>query len=104
MVLPESESVWYTNKPVKHYAFTRFMGDISRNSNCSKSYTAHCLRATAIQGMNDAGFELRHIMYMSGHRNEASVRSYNRTCSESQKQKISETLTSISSGYLCSSL
>ena len=46
---------------------SRFMGDISKNAQCIKTYTADCLRATAIQGMNDAGVEIRHIMYMSGY-------------------------------------
>ena len=94
---PDSD-IWFTTPPVKHYQFSRFMGDISRNARCSKPYTAHCLRATAIQGMSDAGYELRHIMYMSGHRNESSVRSYNRGCSEMQKKSISATLSSLSSG------
>ncbi|XP_071086470.1 uncharacterized protein [Haliotis cracherodii] len=29
--------------------------------------------------------ELRHIVFMSGHRNEASVRSYNRNCTSDQQ-------------------
>jgi hypothetical protein len=33
-------------------------------------------------------------MLMSGHRNESSVRSYNRDCSSEQKKQISETLSS----------
>lgn len=28
-----------------------------KNAKSSKSYKAHCLRATAIEGMTDAGFE-----------------------------------------------
>lgn len=92
------ERIWYTTKSVKQYQFSRFMSDVSRNSGCLKLYTAHCLRATAIQAMNDAGFELRHIMYMSGHKNESSVRSYNRDCSTNQKESLSDTLSSISSG------
>ena len=83
---PENESVWYTAVPIKHYQFTRFMADISKNEKCTTNYTPHCLRATAIQCMNDAGFEIRHIMYMSGHKNESSVRSYNRDCSTDQKR------------------
>ncbi|CAG2236436.1 unnamed protein product [Mytilus edulis] len=75
------------------------MGDISMNAGCSRLYTAHCLRATAIQGMNDAGFELRHIMYMSGHKNESSVKSYNCGCSKVQKESLSANLSSISSVY-----
>jgi len=96
LISPDEESIWYTTKPVKQYQFSRFMSDISKNSKCSKSYTAHCLRATAIQGMSDAGFQLRHIMYMSGHKNESSVRSYNRSCSSNQKEALSDTLSTIS--------
>ena len=88
------EPIWYTDTPIKHYQFTRFMHDISKNAKCS-TCTAHCLRATAIQEMNDAGLELRHIMHMSGHKNEASVRSYNRDCSMQQKKKMSDTLASL---------
>ena len=44
------------------------MHDISKNAKCSTTHTAHCLRATAIQEINDAGLELRHIMHMSGHK------------------------------------
>lgn len=68
------------------------MSDISKNAKCSTSYTAYCLRATAIQGMNNAGFEKRPIMHMSGHKNNASVKSYNRVCSTAQKKQISDTL------------
>ena len=80
LISPDEESIWYTTKPVKQYQFSRFMSDISKNSKYSKSYTAHCLCATAIQGMSNAGFQLRHIMYMSGHKNESTVRNYNRSC------------------------
>ena len=62
------------------------MGDISKNSQFSKTYTVHCLRAVAIQGMNDAGLEIRHILHMSRHLNESSVRTYNRNCSTAQKK------------------
>jgi hypothetical protein len=48
------------------------MADISKNSKLENNYTAHYFRATAIQGMNDAGFEIRHFMHMSGHKNEGA--------------------------------
>ncbi len=51
---PGMSDVWYTDVAIKHYQFTRFMSDISKNAKCTTTYTAHCLRATAIQGMNDA--------------------------------------------------
>ncbi|CAC5412749.1 unnamed protein product [Mytilus coruscus] len=95
---PNILQLWYTNKSVKSYQFTRFMADVSKNAFCSVMYTAHCLRATAIQAMSDAGFEIRHITYMSGHRNEASVRSYSRDCYTLQKKSISDTLSTLSTG------
>ena len=62
------------------------MGDISKNSQFSKTYTVNCLRAATIRGMNDAGLEIRHILHMSGHLNESSVRTYNRNCSTAQRK------------------
>ena len=74
------------------------MPDISKSAGCSMKYTAHCLRATAIQAMNDAGYESRHIMFMSGHRNEGSLRSYSRRMSTTQKRLLSSTLSTVASG------
>ncbi len=92
---PASESTWFIATPVKKYQFSRFLADISKHASCSRQYTSHCLRATAIQTLSDAGFELRHIMYMSGHKNESSIRSYSRECSTQQKQAISHSLASV---------
>lgn len=87
-----SSDIYYTCKPISKRMFVDFMGKICNNSGCSRVYTAHSLRATSIQMLSDAGVELRHIMLMSGHRNEASVRSYSRDCSEMQKRNMSDTL------------
>lgn len=94
--VPSSFGWWYDDKPLKARTFTNFMADICKASKCSTIYTAHCLRATAITAMNDAGFEARHIMFMSGHRNEGSIRSYNRSVSSNQKLKISNALSTLS--------
>jgi hypothetical protein len=88
-------SIWYTAHPLQQRTFGNFLPDICKSAGCSKRYTAHCLRATAIQWMNDAGFEARHIMYFSGHRNESSIRSYNRELSSTQKKSASATLSSL---------
>jgi hypothetical protein len=95
MASPSTEEIWYTNVPIKKYQFTRFMADICKNAKCERTYTAHSLRATSIQGMNNAGFEVRHIMYMSGHRNESSVRSYSRECATHQRESMSRALTNL---------
>lgn len=95
---PDSCATWYTVSPLGKSSFTNFLPDISKMAGCSKRYTAHCLRATTIQAMSDAGIETRQIMFMSGHRNEASVRSYSRDCSTHQKHKLSSILSAAASG------
>ncbi|KAH3727790.1 hypothetical protein DPMN_176772 [Dreissena polymorpha] len=45
--------------------------------------------------MPDAGNEARLVMFMSGHRNEASIRSYNRGCNITQKKSMGNTLSAL---------
>lgn len=47
---------------------------MSIEAELSKEYTNHCIRVTACKVLDDAGFDTRHIMYASGHVNEASVK------------------------------
>ncbi|KAH3702617.1 hypothetical protein DPMN_077641 [Dreissena polymorpha] len=71
------------------------MKNIRTSAKLSHSYTGHCLRETVIQIMIGAGYLARHIMFMSGHRNEASTRSYNRGCNITQKKSMSNTLSAL---------
>lgn len=53
-----------------------------------------CELLTAIQGMNDAGYKIRHIICISGHKNGASVKSYKEIVPPSiRKKNMSDTLT-----------
>ena len=65
-----NDAVWYTCQSLAKRTYIGFMTDLCKQAKCSKIYTAHCLRATAIQTMNDAGHEHRNIMFMTGHNNE----------------------------------
>lgn len=97
-ISPSTCDIWYTSQSLGKNTFRNFLPDISKQAGCSQRYTAHCLRATAIQSLSNAGFETRQIMYMSGHRNEASVRSYARDFTTIQKQSISNVLSETTSG------
>ena len=68
------------------------MKNISREAKLSKCYTSHSIRATAVTILDKSGFEARHIMAVSGHKNEASIRSYSKTDIYTRK-KMSESLT-----------
>ena len=99
---PSTLNPWFGTKPLTKRTFAGFMPDVSKSAGCSKRYTAHSLRATAIQAMSDAGYEARHIMFMSGHRNESSIRSYSRNLSSGQKRSLSNTLSSVASATVTS--
>ena len=68
------------------------MKNISRAADLSKEYTNHSIQATAVTVLDHSNFEARHIMRVSGHKSEASIRSYSRRLSENKQREISETL------------
>ena len=70
------------------------MKELSKAANLSQVYTNHCIRATAITLWSDAGLSNRHIMSLSGHRNENSLISYNACPSSQQLQVCSNVLSS----------
>ncbi|KAL9978416.1 hypothetical protein ACROYT_G015929 [Oculina patagonica] len=75
----------------------RTLGDkmkkLSIAAKLSFMYTNHSIKATALSILDECGYEARHIMALSGHRSESSIRSYASQTSLSTKRKMSETLT-----------
>ncbi|XP_033753923.1 uncharacterized protein LOC117337183 [Pecten maximus] len=92
---PKESAIWYTSKGLSKRTFAKFLSDICVAAKVVKKYTPHCLRATAIQFLNDEGYEARHIMYMSDHKCESSLRSYNRNVATHQKKSLSSSLSAI---------
>ena len=86
------DQVWYDNMVVGERKLGNKMKEISTDANLSEVYTNHSIRATSITILDKAGFEARHIMTVSGHRNESSIRSYSKT-DEGTKKEMSEKLT-----------
>ncbi|CAB4021335.1 PREDICTED: uncharacterized protein LOC105327636 [Paramuricea clavata] len=90
--VPEEET-WFCKAPLGKNTLANMMATISRQGELSQRYTNHSIRSTAITVLDEAGYEARHIMAISGHRNEASIRSYSAHVSEEQTRRISESLT-----------
>ena len=88
----DRDGVWYEKRPLGKNKLGCMMSEISKISKLSKKYTNHCIRATAITALDQARFAPRHIMSVSGHRSEASIKNYSRKTSTDQKRKMSETL------------
>ena len=64
---------------------------ISQQAELSTTYTNHSIKATTITILNRSGFKARHIMSVSGHRNESRIKSYNKT-DENTKTNMASSL------------
>ena len=74
------------------------MKEISKLASLSKIYTNHSVRATAITLWSDRQVPSRHIMAISGHRSEVSLRNYNARPSSEQLRACSDILSGALSG------
>ncbi|XP_077864197.1 uncharacterized protein LOC144349510 [Saccoglossus kowalevskii] len=81
------DDVWFENKPIGKNTLSEMMALISKRASLSQRYTNHCIHATSITIHSEAGFNNRHIMSVSRHRNEGSIRSYVRDTSIEQKKR-----------------
>jgi hypothetical protein len=71
----EDDETWYEKRPHGKNKLRNMMSELSRAAALSKNYANYCIRATAISALGRTGYEARHIMTVSGHRNEASIKS-----------------------------
>ena len=96
-VKPEDD-VWYENKPLGVNKLDGMMKEISKLASLSRIYTNHSVRAAAITLWSDAQVPSRHIMAISDHRSEASLKSYNTRPSSEQLRACSDILSGAMSG------
>ena len=85
----ESDSVWYYNAPLGKNTLGSLMKSLSVEYKLSKVYTNHCISSTAVSVLDNNNFEARHIMRVSGHKSETSIRSYSRQLTECKQREIS---------------
>ena len=92
----ESESVWYCNSHLGKNTLGSLMKIIYVDCKLSHEYTNHCRRSTAISVLDNNNVEALHIMRVSRHKSERSIRSCSPQLTESKSREISQTLTSAS--------
>lgn len=88
-------SFWYDNITVGHNTLGNFMKTISTKAELSQVYTNHSIRATCISTLDNKGMEARHIMSISGHKSETSIKSYSRNVSEEKTHEMCVVLQNI---------
>ena len=94
----EENALWYANAPLGEKTLSKMMTEISKAANLSRVYTNHCVRATTCTVLDKMGASTHQIMAVTGHKNEASVRSYTNKLCIRQKQFISDALTMSKTG------
>ena len=63
------------------------MSYMSEKYDLSKRYTNHCVRVTSLQILDNDQFLGRRIIGVSGHKSEASIKSYARKLSSARKTR-----------------
>ena len=86
----DDENIWYNKVVVGKKTLWLFMKKLSKSAELSKEYTNHCIRATAVTVLDQNNFEARHIMRVSGHKSEASIRSDSRRLSIREAKRLSK--------------
>lgn len=95
---PQNGAPWYENKPLGVNTLGSMMKEISKAAKLSKTYTNHCVRASAITLWSEAGLASRHIMKISGHKSEQSLKHYNDRPSTAQLRNCSD-IVSVALGH-----
>lgn len=88
-LLPK-DGVYFDNVPLGHNKLGSFMSEISKKAGLSIIYTNHSCRATTVRVLDAAQIPSRHIMTVTGHKSESSLKTYSGITDENTKQIMSE--------------
>ena len=83
---------WFEGRVVGKDPLERFMKFLSEELKLSINYTNHSIRATVITTLDQNGFEARHIMKLSSHKNEATIKEYAVKCPDTKKREMCDSL------------
>ena len=84
--------IWYDNVPLGAKNLGTMLSNMSVKYQLSQRYTNHSVRVTSLQALEDANVEGRHIIRISGHKSEESIKCYARKLSAARKRSISAVL------------
>ena len=84
--------MYYDNASVGHIKLGTFMTEISRMAKLSREYTNHSCRATTVHVLDEAQVPSRHIMSVTGHKSESSLKTYSGKTCEKNEKFMSETI------------
>ncbi len=86
--------VWFTKELLGKNTLGDMMKKISQKAGLKKTYTNHCVRATTVTDLYQAGVDTQQICAITKHRNEGTLKHYISGQSLEQKQHASTVLSS----------
>ena len=87
-----TDEVWYEPRRVGHDLVNRYMKFLQKNVTLEGNYTNHSIRATVISTLDNSGFEARHIISLSSHKNESTIKDYTVKCPENKRKQMFQSL------------
>ena len=87
-------NVWYDVSQLGHNSLGKMVPDICEKAGILRKYTNHSLRATAVHILDEAEFAGRHIMSITGHKSESSLKTYTGYTSDRALRDMSNTISS----------
>ena len=83
---------WYDNQVIGRDPLNETMKNLSTRAKLSTIYTNHCIQASTVTQLVCQGFEARHIMKISVHKSENSIKNYASACPDTKKREMFEAL------------
>ena len=88
-----TDEFWYDKQHVGHDPLERYFKYLANDVTLSSDkYTNHSIRATCITLLDNAQFEACHIIAVTGHKSEITIKNYSRKCPNEKKRQTSDAL------------
>ena len=85
-------AIWFDNQCLGGDTIRKFMPTLSENAKLSTRYTNHCICKTCIVTLDKNGFEACHIMAVSSHKSESTIKEYAEECPENKRKEMFDAL------------
>ena len=89
---PNKDGYYFDKVPMGHNKLGGMMSVLSEKAELSRKYTNHSLRATSVHVLDSAQVPSRHIMTVTGHKSETSLKTYTGYTDENTKKRMSHTI------------
>ena len=83
---------WYSKEVIGKNTLVNMMKQISNKAGLSRVYTNHCVRASTITNLYQAGIDTQQICSITKHKSESTLSHYISSTSDEQKLKASRIL------------